>query len=157
MRKIVFILAVALMAMSCDPKKWTATHDTSWYVKNITDKTLIITTSPFINADAVVSPGDSALIHIYSPFQYLGGPSYETFYDAWTGKPEQDWNIRICSNDGQLLRTWKYIDRNVAGKQLFNGKYWHFYKRTYDRSDHLTLTWVFDIVPTDIVADSPNL
>ena len=111
MKKIAFIFAITLISISCDPKKWVATHATSWYAKNNTDQILIITTSPFIDTDAVVDPGDSVLVHSFSPFQYLGEPTFDTFYDAWNGKPEQEWCISICSKDGQLLKIWKYIDR----------------------------------------------
>lgn len=97
--------------------------------KNNTDQILIITTSPFIDTDAVVDPGDSVLVHSFSPFQYLGEPTFDTFYDAWNGKPEQEWCISICSKDGQLLKIWKYIDRNAEGRQFFNESYWRLYTK----------------------------
>lgn len=42
MKKIAFIFAITLISISCDPKKWVATHATSWYAKNNTDQILII-------------------------------------------------------------------------------------------------------------------
>ena len=93
MKKIAFIFAITLISISCDPKKWVATHATSWYAKNNTDQILIITTSPFIDTDAVVDPGDSVLVHSFNPFQYLGEPTFDTFYDAWNGKPEVFKNV----------------------------------------------------------------
>ncbi len=131
MKKIAFIFAITLISISCDPKKWVATHATSWYAKNNTDQILIITTSPFIDTDAVVDPGDSVLVHSFNPFQYLGEPTFDTFYDAWNGKPEQEWCISICSKDGQLLKIWKYIDRNAEGRQFFNESFWRLYTKKY--------------------------
>ena len=86
----------------------------------------------------------------FSPFQYLGEPTFDTFYDAWNGKPEQEWCISICSNDGQLLKIWKYIDRNAEGRQFFNESYWRLYTKKYSHSDQLNLSWVFNILPEDI-------
>ena len=106
MKKIVFICAIALISTSCDPSKWIDTHATSWYAKNNTDQILIITTSPFIETDAVVSPGDSVLIHIFNPFQYLGTPSFDIFYDAWDG---QEKNISLFSEDNLLAAIYQKI------------------------------------------------
>lgn len=150
MKKIVFIFAIALISVSCDPKKWVATYATSWYVKNNTDQILIITTSPFIEADAVVDPGDSALVHSFNPFQYLGEPAFDTFYDAWNGKPEHEWCISVSSKDGLFLKKWEYIDRNSEGRQLFNESNWELYKKKNDHSDELNFIWVFNILPQDI-------
>lgn len=150
MKKIVFICAIALISTSCDPPNWIDTHATSWYAKNNTDQILIITTSPFIETDAVVSPGDSVLIHIFNPFQYLGTPSFDIFYDAWDGNPEQEKNISIFSKDKLLLKTWKYVDRNAAGRQLFNESYWRLYIKKSERYQEQTYTWIFDIIPEDI-------
>ena len=150
MKKIAFIFAITLISISCDPKKWVATHATSWYAKNNTDQILINTTSPFIDTDAVVAPGDSVLVHSFNPFQYLGEPTFDTFYDAWNGKPEQEWCISICSKDGQLLKIWKYIDRNAEGRQFFNESFWRLYTKKYSHSDQLNFSWVFNILPEDI-------
>lgn len=150
MKKIAFIFAIALIGMSCDPEQWVATHATSWYAKNNTDQTLIITTSPFIDVDAVVDPGDSVLIHSFHPFQYLGEPAFDTFYDAWDGKPEQEWSISVRSKEGQLLKKWEYMDRNAGGRQIFHESYWRLYTQKYSHSDEVNFIWVFNILPEDI-------
>lgn len=93
---------------------------------------------------------NSVLVHSFSPFQYLGEPTFDTFYDAWNGKPEQEWCISICSKDGQLLKIWKYIDRNAEGRQFFNESYWRLYTKKYSHSDQLNFSWVFNILPEDI-------
>lgn len=150
MKKIAFVFAIALISMSCDPEQWVATHATSWYAKNSTDQTLIITTSPFIEVDAVVDPGDSVLVHSFHPFQYLGKPAFDTFYDAWEGKPEQEWCISVSSQEGRLLKKWKYMDRNAAGRQIFHQSYWQLYTQKEGHSDELNFIWVFNILPEDI-------
>lgn len=142
--------AIALIGMSCDPPKWIDTHAAAWYARNNTDRTLIITTSPFIETDAVAGPGDSVPVHRFNPFSYQGTPSFDLFYDAWSGSPERERSISLFSEDGRLLKTWSYADRNAGGRQLFDESCWRLRVEKSERYQEQTCVWVFDIIPEDV-------
>lgn len=62
----------------------------------------------------------------------------------------QDQHTDILSNEGSLLKSWNYADRDAEERQFFNESYWRLYMKKYSHSDELNFTWVFDIYPTDI-------
>lgn len=158
MKKILFLCIIILVGVSCDPPEHLDTHSTYWYVKNVTDESICITTVPgHLMSFLTITPGDSVCFHSFFPPQCWGIPSFDGLYDIWEKTAVQDQHTDILSSDGSLLKVWNYVDRNAEGRQLFNESFWRLYiKKSKDYTEQ-TYTWVFDIVPTDIAADSPDL
>lgn len=150
MKKIICILAVAVITISCTSPRYMDTHRACWYVKNTTDKPIKIPLKSFSVADLIINPGDSDYVYAFNPARHLGTPSFKLLYDMWDKIEESDQRIDILSMDGELLKTWRFADKNAVGRQLFNESYWELYTKTYSQSDELNLTWVFDILPQDI-------
>ena len=70
--------------------------------------------------------------------------------DIWEKTAVQDQHTDILSNEGSLLKSWNYADRDAEGRQFFNESYWRLYTKKYSHSDELNFAWVFDILPADI-------
>lgn len=156
MKTIAFTFAITLIMIACDPDDLLFTHDCYWYAKNNTDQTLIIITTPpalIDQPDAVVNPGDSVLINECHQAIHFGSPSFELYYIIRDGKTYRNQSTSIYSEDGELLKEWKYIDKDAAGRQLFNESYWRIYDRKKPTDPEVPTriyTGVFDIIPEDI-------
>lgn len=46
MKRIVLLCIIILVGVSCDPPEHLDTHCTYWYLKNVTDKSISVTTVP---------------------------------------------------------------------------------------------------------------
>lgn len=145
----IFLLTILLSA-SCDPPKYMKTHDAYWYVKNHTDRPLKVLAPSHASNYIVVNAGDSSYFYAFSPGQQLGAPPFDLL--LWN-TPEQDRHIDILNEQDLLLKSWKYTDKDVEGRQLFRESCWRLYTRDFEYSTQLIYMWVFDIYPEDINLD----
>ena len=120
-------------------------------MKNATNEKISITTVPgHLMSILTIISGDSVCFHSFCPPQHWGIPSFNGLYDIWKKTAVQDQHTDILSNEGSLLKSWNYADRDAEERQFFNESYWRLYMKKYSHSDELNFTWVFDIYPTDI-------
>lgn len=152
MKRIVLLCVIVLVGVSCDPPEHLDTHRTYWYLKNVTDKSISVTTVPgHLMSFLTINPGDSVCFHSFCPPQHWGTPSFDGLYDIWKKTTAQDRHTDILSNDGRLLKSWNYADRNAKGRQLFSESFWRLYIKKSEQYSEQTYSWVFDILPEDIV------
>lgn len=159
MKKYALIFAVILSATSCrifqmDP--FEPTHHTGRYIKNNTQKTIIITTRDFTSKQRL-DPGDSICVFGFNPPQKWGTPSFDTHYD-WqdeNGNGQKQY-VAISSIDGELLKTWVYASENMQGERFFEERSWRFYiidGSVINWGNEELYVWVFDLLPEDIAPE----
>lgn len=151
MKRIVFLCIIVLVGVSCDPSEHLDTHCTYWYLKNVTDKSISVTTVPgHLMSFLTINPGDSVCFHSFCPPQHWGIPSFDGLYDIWEKTTMQNRHTDILSNDGSILKIWNFADRNAEGRQLFSESFWRLYIKKSEQYTEQTYIWVFDILPEDI-------
>lgn len=132
MKKIFVLCIIILGGVSCDPPEHLKTHYTYWYVKNATNEPISITTVPgHLMSILTIISGDSVCFHSFCPPQHWGIPSFNGLYDIWKKTAVQDQHTDILSNEGSLLKSWNYADRDAEERQFFNESYWRLYMKKY--------------------------
>ncbi len=136
MKKTFLLFCFALLCTSCINNWWDHFVPRIWFVRNATGQTLIlkcpvyesdehisnpIVASGFEYRELVLTPnyGGSMICRIDSKprFNYYFIQSAEAF--------GEDVSWQILSEDGEVLKTWKYSDRNLPGQRFFEESEWH--------------------------------
>ena len=114
------------------------THYTYWYVKNATNEPISITTVPgHLMSILTIISGDSVCFHSFCPPQHWGIPSFNGLYDIWKKTAVQDQHTDILSNEGSLLKSWNYADRDAEERQFFNESYWRLFIKNHNSNMYL--------------------
>ena len=158
-KKIIQLFCFMSLIAACDPISY---HDGEWYIKNYTDQTLTISFPPFhARKDGDVAAGDSLLVQLFH-FEYKGKviPYFDRLPQVMASYNEDvllDVSCNVLSEHGDLLKRWRYIDKDLSGKQFFNESSWHYYQfhRSRDK-EHITAVWVFDILPEDLIEENEH-
>ena len=148
--KVVLIFC-SYMSLSIMCEKFEDKYLGELFVKNCTDKTLIVKFSSSYNH--YIAPGDSVLVGgIFFLLEDKTMHCFDAVMHDWHTSPPVP--IEVCElllGDSILLIKWNYSDRNLSGKQFFNESSWRYYEniRIGGRAAK-TGTWVFDILPEDL-------
>ncbi|HUN14366.1 hypothetical protein [Alistipes sp.] len=159
MKKLILSAIVLLSVSSCDLLKifqmdpFEPEHTTEWYIKNLSDETIVITTRNLYGA-RTVEVGDSVCIIAFHPWQSKGIPTFDPFFKCWqTDYWGDEQYLTIFSADGEVLKRWKYTPESAADDPFFQESSWRFYQKEYETNSELELTWVYDLRPEDLVSD----
>ena len=150
MKKLIIAAIVLLSVSSCDLLKifqmdpFEPEHTTKWYIKNLSDETIVISMRDLYGA-RTVEVGDSVCIIAFHPWQSKGIPTFDSFFDHWqpNGSGTEQYLI-VSSTEDEVLKRWKYTPESVAEDPFFQESSWRFYLEEYDRYPDLELTWVYD-------------
>ncbi|WP_288844387.1 hypothetical protein [uncultured Alistipes sp.] len=159
MKKLILSAVVLLSVSSCDLLKifqmdpFEPEHTTEWYIKNLSDETIEITTRNLYGA-RTVEVGDSVCIIAFHPWQSKGIPTFDSFFDHWQpdGSGREQYLI-VSSTEDEVLKRWTYTAESVAEDPFFQESSWRFYQKEYETNSELELTWVYDLRPEDLVSD----
>ncbi len=159
MKKFIITAIVLLSVSSCDLLKifqmdpFEPEHTTEWYIKNLSDETIVISMRDLYGA-RTVEVGDSVCIIAFHPRQSKGIPTFDSFFDHWqpNGSGTEQYLI-ISSTEDEVLKRWEYTPENAAEDPFFQESSWRFYLKEYDENSELELTWVYDLQPEDLAAD----
>ena len=153
MKKYFVILSVIMLFTSCDPPR--GYHNGEWYAKNCTEQKLTISFPPderyWVSRD--IAPGDSVLI-LSHRFEYKGKimPYFDRLPQIMVSYSGEDISLNVLSEQGELLKKWSYLDKDLSGKQFFKETLWRYYERPGGSFEAaITATWVFDIMPEDLI------
>ena len=152
MKKVISLFATMLLIVACDPPQ--DYHVGEWYAKNYTEQTLTLSFPPdryWQNKD--VAPGDSVLIQIFY-FEYKGKiiPYFDRLPQRMVYYSGENISLDLLSEQGDLLKRWRYLDKDLPGKQFFKETFWRYYERPGGRfTTAITAIWVFDIMPEDLI------
>ena len=123
-------------------------NDGYWNVVNHTDQSLRLTYSPY-NKDfdiQEVAPGDSISVAGWGYY-----PSIEPYFNYWLEQINtfgRDTSFIVLSESGNLLKEWKYSERDSTGKQFYKESSWNYYR--YQRGVYVRATWTFEIESDDL-------
>ena len=156
MRKLILTSVVILLCAACDPYL-SRYHSGTWFIKNCTDQTLTISFPPhhrvWENRD--VAAGDSVSIH-YCEFEWKSKviPYFDRFLEDIAYYGDENISLDVLSEQGELLKRWRYLDKDLPGKQFFNESPWH-YSQYHNKLDKVRITakWVFEILPEDLIGE----
>lgn len=159
MKKTILLLCVVFSCSACFPTQYR--YNGEWFVKNCTDYPLALI-YPELNDDIDgfntlhIAPGDSTLISGFG-FNTDTKPRFDKWLEFAAGSVHQILNV--LSEDGDLLREWRYDEREMPGKQFYDESYWKCYPDIPGYTDDSVIktvvisktAWVFEIMPEDIV------
>ena len=122
-----------------------------WYVKNNTEQTLTLSFPPYENywQSKDVAPGDSVLIQIHE-FEYKEKikPYFDHLPQRMASFSGEDISLDLFSEKGDFLKRWRYLDKDLSGKQFFKESSWRYHKNP---KASIYAIWVFDIMPEDLI------
>ncbi|MDE5579627.1 MAG: hypothetical protein K2I85_06755 [Alistipes sp.] len=159
MKKLILAAIVLLSVSSCNLLKifqmdpFEPEHTTKWYVKNLSDETIVISMRNLYGT-RTVEVGDSVCIIAFHPWQSKGIPTFDSFFDHWQpdGSGTEQYLI-VSSTEGEKLRTWTYTPESAADEPFFEESSWRLYQEEHDMSSELEMTWVYDLRSEDLAAD----
>ncbi len=131
----------------------------TYYVKNQTDQTLHLLQNgsgySIYTPGGIVAPGDSIQFGSVS-VRKKRQPRFEMWIQDEVARQGEEVSLKISSEEGLLLKEWRYLDRDQSGKQFFNESFWRHYDVFINDGARATITdvWVFTILPEDI--NQPN-
>jgi len=154
MKKTFLLFIIAFVCTGC-PWEILDGPTSNWYVKNNTNQTLKSTYYPhdfLISGVKDVAPSDSIRI---AWIETQGGQR-ELYFNDWFDiiRNPQYWKImsfKVLSESDNLLKEWKYEDKEFPSKQLFKESSWKLYR--YKDGRYTSATWVFEILPEDLIEE----
>ena len=154
MKKTVLLFVIAFVCTGC---RWDILDGptSNWYVKNNTGQTLMLSFYPHdfhIIGVNDVAPDDS--IQIASIKSENG--QRNLYFEDWLisiNHPQYGgiMSFKVFSESDNLLKEWKYENKELLGKQLFNESSWKLYQ--YNDGRYTSATWVFEIWPEDLIEE----
>lgn len=154
MKRIVYVILVAIGCVSCDPEIYmNGGHESEWFIKNTADMPFSVSwTYNDINEKVEIAPGDSVAIGVVCSLPSIGGPEFSLITEI-VGSGD-DKGLIFYSEDGMQIRHWRWSERDGSGRQLFNESLWRKYVRDQqpqpEREGYIDVTWVFDVLPGDL-------
>ncbi len=152
MKKLILCCAVALVCASCSPF---GHEEMDWYVSNGTEQVLkfeypYCSTNDDMVEYVVKTLSAKEVVFIGESWSKgNNGISFSHYFEKCADLYGDDVYWRISSNDGTVLKTWKYADR--GGNQeirFFDKTAW---KVTGDSEwAGVWSSWTFEILPEDI-------
>ncbi len=158
MKRVLFLLVClgGVLCTMCDPERRAGVY----YVKNNTERTLHLLQSGSGNSihtpRGVIAPGDS--IQFGSAYVRKNKhPYFELWIRDEVARQGKEVSLKVSSQDGVLLKEWRYLDRSQPGKQFFSEPFWRHYDVFRDDWTRTIITdlWIFDIQPEDIALPEP--
>lgn len=144
MKKYIIGVFVLVFLCSCDPIEWTSGYNAWWFIKNSTDKSIVVYHSrPSHIRDSICNPGDSIII--LRSGRALGYHEFPQFEDILM----LDY-IYLYDTDGNLLKEWYQEPRPVVERNIFEEKFWNHFV-TQDR--YSTFIWTYDLTNDILITD----
>lgn len=138
MKKLIGFTLLLMILSSCDPVEWLAGHDSKFYIKNLTNNTLTITTYPQkTSREFIVAPNDS--IMIYGSGRSLGDKIFPPFEDIHVFE-----DIYVYDTEGNVFREWHMEDMTAEEHSIFKEETWKHYKEQMEGPEYAFI-WVYDI------------
>jgi hypothetical protein len=150
MKKLLLLLSIVLMGVSCDPPQ----YDYTWCVKNSTGQTI-----QFKHPDSAVPytaiPGKVVIMHMVTVSKKKNPVNFNEYFTSSINSHGEDVSWQILSEDEEtVLKTWRYSDRNQPGQRFFNESLWKFNCLSEGSGFVVeSCSWSFEILPEDIVAE----
>ena len=124
----------------------------TFFIGNYTDRALTISISSTGDDDPIqmaINPGGSrVVIHGFvfrdNNTEAAFGQMLEMVFPNLEGG-----KVDVLSTDDMLLKTWSFSSKDLPCKQFFKESSWQHYQE--HKGEYLRYTWVFDILPEDIV------
>lgn len=154
MKRIVYVILVAIGCVSCDPEIYmNGGHESEWFIKNTADMPFSVSWQyNDIHEKVEIAPGDSVAIGVVCSLPSIGGPEFSLITEI-VGSGD-DKGLIFYSEDGMQIRQWRWSERDGSGRQLFDESLWRKYVRDQqpqpDREGYIDVTWVFDVLPGDL-------
>ncbi len=153
MRKLIFILVVAMLSVGCPGGDNDLVYNKStWRIVNSTDQAIDITYPPhgYVNTGTYDYSYHGISEWTFSLSSY-GGTAH-TFdmmrTEGWRGWADKNISFDVLSEDGTVLAKWNYSAKNMPGKQFFNPSTWRH--TVVEEVSSVTNTWTFEILPKDL-------
>lgn len=154
MKRIFYAVLIAIGCVSCDPYIYrSGGHESEWFIKNTADMPFCVSwTYEDIHEKVEIAPGDSVAIGVVCSLTSIGDPKF-SYITEIVGAGDDN-GLRFYSEDGTLIRHWRWSERDGSGRQLFNESLWRKYVRDQQsqpyRYGHIDVTWVFDVISEDL-------
>lgn len=134
MKKYLMIGVLMLFSLiGCDPYYWMEDYEGYWFLKNTTDKPLVISYS---SKQQTITPGDStAILETYTVLGYNIVPSFRDIQVIDS--------ICVYDTTGKELCKWRQENMDIRVRNAFNETLWSFW--AYPGHS----TWVYDICNED--------
>ena len=130
----------------CNEEPWVYS---SWHVHNKTTETLIINITKTIGEpiERVLKPGETVPI-IANSLPMDVNHNFEQLYEVLHTDSLNEGKVTavVKSENGDVLKTWTYVQREDAGRQFFAEKYWPL----AILNGGMDFIWVFSILPEDL-------
>ena len=108
MKRIVYVILVAIGCVSCDPEIYmNGGHESEWFIKNTADMPFSVSwTYNDIHEKVEIAPGDSVAIGVVCSLPSIGGPEFSLITEI-VGSGD-DKGLIFYSEDGMQIRHWRW-------------------------------------------------
>ena len=115
MKRIVYVILVAIGCVSCDPEIYmNGGHESEWFIKNTADMPFSVSwTYNDIHEKVEIAPGDSVAIGVVCSLPSIGGPEFSLITEI-VGSGD-DKGLIFYSEDGMQIRHWRWSERAGSG------------------------------------------
>ena len=151
MRKLLLLLSAIILCAACGKFGQNPQYHCIWHIANYTEETLIFkypSVSNSVYLESELAPNSdvelyNVIIGYFPPFDEYIKKSADMF--------GEDVYWQILSEDGTVLKTWKYSERELPNQRFFEESSWPHDKT----SEWLSVKnyWIFTISPEDIVSE----
>lgn len=154
MKKVLLLLCIALLGVSCKPWDFPGTRR-SWLIDNHTDQTLILKCpfteslfddGPYEYREFELLPNSTITITVCSG-RSKATLSYDFYYRTSAEKFGENVSWQILSEDGEVLKTWMYSDKDLADQRFFDESSWDYHENW---EFIVSESWKFTILPEDL-------
>ncbi len=154
MKKLVIFICVMIFCSSCRLfNEWRdGKLSVDWRVMNVTEQTLIfkypysssILTDDFEFMEFEIEPMSEVVVCRGENLQ-RGSVYFDSYFIRSAEMLGEDVSWQISSEDGVVLKTWRYLDKDLPDQRLFKEREWEAVSHSLYHS-----FWVFRIRPEDI-------
>lgn len=158
MKKLAIFLGIIMLFMSCNPTKWfKERYRWTWAVDNYSGQNLKLE-YPYYSSDEncweyrtceLVDGGLYISVNLHYVSTYEEMIAFDYYFNESANYLGNDVCWRILSEEGAVLKTWRYSDRNKSGQRFFDESSW-IYGKGFAEWLEVPLVWTFGIYPEDI-------
>lgn len=135
--KHLFLILSIIIVSSCDPSSWLENHKAKWFIMNMTEDTIEITSSQLKGQKKTILPKDSVLI--YSINRRVADDKVPAFSDLLKID-----SIYVYAMDGNVIYRWIQDTLEPDRKNIYDESLWRHYTNNIGGPQY-EFVWTFDI------------
>jgi hypothetical protein len=157
-KRLIIMAFCTICLSSCNPLFWLFEDDgeggedteepipspyTEWRLKNATMETIVLDYPIRELHKLITIPQEIDTLIGWSRIS-----DTDNFFDTFWSEAKGD--SAFIKLNGEIVRVWRYDEKDIPGKQFFNKSSWIKLKSSYNESPYTI--WTFEITPEDIVS-----